>query len=386
MKLGTAILRPLGYFGSLLSFGGITHAAPDPSTQHYGNVQFGWTTDEEKLIDSSPTYKPLENQEILDKQNAQVVQIAMTYAACFGYKYDSSGNGDMDPTDTSGDLQVDPSATLGHLLANGDIARDSNGNVINSSGAKCSPDNLSYDNTSDPNAADTDPDSPQANDLVFRWRLAMSFDTTLDQLINQQTITSPPAAASSTTTASSSGYQNPFHDMSALTRSRVDEGADFTTPSSVPVYAIGNGKVTVATTNSTFYPGSWITYKLSDGPAAGKDVYVAEGCSPVLVHVGDTVTSNTHLCDVQPSSIETGWALNDTSQAAAAFGNYIELSNGKSYATADGQNFTELLYSLGLTVKECYDFPGATLTPPLASGLPAWVSNPATNSGSLNCN
>jgi hypothetical protein len=213
---------------------------------------------------------------------------------------------------------------------------------------------------------------------------SQGYKNTLDQLADEQTVTTSDTPTT-TPPPTATGYQNPFHDMHALVRSRVDEGADFSTGSSVPIYAIGNGVVTQATSNSTFYPGSWITYQLSDGPAKGKYVYVAEACTPVLVHITESVTSNTHLCDVQPSSIETGWALDATSQAAAAYGHYVEI-NGRSYATADGQNFTELLYSLGVTVKECYDLPGAPLTPLLASGLPAWVSNPAKNSGSLNCN
>lgn len=175
IQLGASFLQPFNSLLSLLHLSGVAHAAPTPGTQHYGNVQFGWTQDEENLINSSDSYKPLENQQILD-QSGQETAIAQTYASCFGYKYDASGNGDLDPTDTNGDLKRDPNASLGHLLANQDIKRDSSGNVVDDPGVLCSPTNLG-------------PNNPTYHDLVFRWRLAMQYDTTADQLIGEQNVT-----------------------------------------------------------------------------------------------------------------------------------------------------------------------------------------------------
>jgi hypothetical protein len=186
-----------------------------------------------------------------------------------------------------------------------------------------------------------------------------------------------------TAPVSAGTYASPFHDEANLTPSRVDEGVDYASTAPVPLYAIGNGVVTeVAKGNSTFYPAlpNWITYKLSDGPAAGKDIYVAEDCPP-LVNVGDKVSPSTGpLCNVQPASIETGWAMNDTTQAAAAYGSYSE-----SHATAYGQNFEELMESLGVKTKACYDHPGEQLEGSLPSGWPKWVPNPASTAGSNAC-
>lgn len=186
MHLGSEILRPTTLISSLTTlFWGHVVAAGcgnDNSTD-YGNVQFGWSDDEENLIDSSDTYRSsLENQAILDNStNGGETAIAQKYAVCFGYTYNASGDGSFDPTDPNGYLQLASGpgqpGSLGTLLSSGDIMRDSNGNVVNDPSALCSPINLSYNN---------DTYGPQ---MVFRWRLAMQYDTTIDQFINEQTLT-----------------------------------------------------------------------------------------------------------------------------------------------------------------------------------------------------
>jgi hypothetical protein len=55
---------------------------------------------------------------------------------------------------------------------------------------------LSY-NSTDPLAADTDASSPEKNDMILRWRLAMRYDTTGDQLTSLQAISSPDATTAS---------------------------------------------------------------------------------------------------------------------------------------------------------------------------------------------
>jgi lysophospholipase L1-like esterase len=151
-----------------------------------------------------------------------------------------------------------------------------------------------------------------------------------------------------TSNSGSGGYKNPFHDMKNLQPSRIDEGVDFWSNdgTTVPVYALGNAEVTkVADGNSTFYPPlpNWITYKLTDGPAQGKYVYVSEACKP-LVHEGQKITSDTKLCEAEHRSIEMGWALDATSQAAAAYSVY---GGHDGYETAYGVNFNKLLVKLG---------------------------------------
>lgn len=168
---------PMG-FGSLIrSLTGVAQAAVPCGQQDYGNVQFGWSEDEEKIIDSSTSYLPLQNQQILD-QSSKEDEIASTYAKCFGYAYTSNSSDIMDPTDPNSELQSDITSgdgSLGDLLSNGDIVRDAQGNVIYDQGT-CSPQNLGINN-------------PQYGDLVFRWRLAMSYETTIGQLTNLQTVT-----------------------------------------------------------------------------------------------------------------------------------------------------------------------------------------------------
>jgi hypothetical protein len=188
VNIGSMIFRPLDYMGSLLGFGsGVASAAADASTLHYGNVQFGWTQSEEKLIDSNSSYLPIENAQILQDELQKVsggeATIASTYANCFGYDYVSSGDGNFDPTDQGGDMQLDVSdgpGSLGNLLTDGAIERDSSGNVVNDPSAACSPINLGPSNpTYGPMGI---------GDVVFRWRLDMAYDTTLNQLTNDQAV------------------------------------------------------------------------------------------------------------------------------------------------------------------------------------------------------
>lgn len=147
LKLGAIIIKPLTYLGDLLMpFNGHAKAAINDSS--YGNVTFGWSEDEEALIDSSNSYEPLENQGILDASGKEDA-INKKYGKCF-------------------------TETLGTLLAEGDIQRDSDGNVLEAKGL-CSPKNLGVKN-------------PNYGDLVFRWRLAKSYDTALDQLTDMQNV------------------------------------------------------------------------------------------------------------------------------------------------------------------------------------------------------
>ena len=207
-KITSMVFRPFNTIGSLLSGNGIALASPAPIDQDYGNVQFGWTQAEEQLINSNTSYAPLENQHILDEDNDGKVeqQIAQKYSICFGYSYNPGGNGDLDPNDPNGNLQLSSSDTIGNLLAgtaphpqgvsqpsstsgSGYIARDSSGNVINSANALCSPMNLSYDSP-DPLGDNPWSTDGKTHDMIFRWRLAMAYDTTLDQLNNEQSVTS----------------------------------------------------------------------------------------------------------------------------------------------------------------------------------------------------
>jgi murein DD-endopeptidase MepM/ murein hydrolase activator NlpD len=161
----------------------------------------------------------------------------------------------------------------------------------------------------------------------------------------------PPAGGSS------GGYADPVRAVSALIPERIDQGVDF--GGFGPVYAIGNG--VVLNTYGTGWPGgTFIAYQLSDGPASGEVVYVAEDLEP-SVQVGQQVSSGTVLGQMYggPNGIEMGWAnpaaLPDT--MARAYGQY-----DGSDPTAFGLNFSQLLVSIGA--------PGGLLEGPVQGSVP----------------
>ncbi len=142
--------------------------------------------------------------------------------------------------------------------------------------------------------------------------------------------------------SSTTGYANPLRAVIALTPERIDQGVDFA--GFGPLYAMGNG-VVLNTVGSGWPGGTFIAYQLSDGPARGLVVFVAEDVQP-SVQIGDTVNSNTVLGHMYagPDGIETGWAdgsrLPDT--MAHSYGQY-----GGSNSTAFGDNFSRFLQSVG---------------------------------------
>jgi hypothetical protein len=379
LHVGSALLDPIRTIGSVISplLSGSSLAASTVTSNNtfYGNVQFGYTSAEQSLIQNNSSYQPLENQQILD-ESGQEANIAARYGVCF-----------------------DGSESIGTMLANGDIQRNSKGNVIANQGL-CSPDNLGPNNqdtgcnTTGSSSRGCDytgcpgnqcgPGGKGFGDLVFRWRVAKGYDNVLNQLISEQTVTAT-TSTSGGPPSSPSGYENPFRGVTNLGTSRVDQGVDFT--GSGPVYAIGNGKV-LSLTNSGWPGGTFIVYQLSNGPATGKYVYMAENCQDIQVHIGEEVTPGTVLCTMVNASphIETGWADGSAIGDSLAKPVFQTLPTGAAYATAYGQNFRELLTSLGVTVPSCYDIPGAPLSgEPLPSSWPTWTSNPATKSGSLSC-
>jgi hypothetical protein len=180
LKLGSALLNPVrsvaSVFNPLISNSSFA-AAPTTSANSYcGNIQFGFTAYEKQLIANDPTYKLLENQLYLDR-SGQEDAIAARYGKCF-----------------------DGSETIGTMLAKGDIRRDKNGDVIASLGL-CSPSNLGTAN----HDTGYGPAGKGFNDLVFRWRVAMGYNNTLDQLNQEQDVSNDTTSTTSTpaTTAGS---------------------------------------------------------------------------------------------------------------------------------------------------------------------------------------
>jgi murein DD-endopeptidase MepM/ murein hydrolase activator NlpD len=148
--------------------------------------------------------------------------------------------------------------------------------------------------------------------------------------------------------AATAVYLNPLRKISGLMVERIDMGADF--GGSGPVYAIGDGVITNATADSPGWPGGgWITYQLTDGPAKGLMVYLAEDVTPT-VQVGQHVTPNTVIANMYNGSagIETGWAMSDGSSAESQLPEAGGISGNGPFPTAVGKNFAELLNALGV--------------------------------------
>ncbi|MDE3207200.1 MAG: hypothetical protein KGQ66_23595 [Acidobacteriota bacterium] len=162
-------------------------------------------------------------------------------------------------------------------------------------------------------------------------------------------------------------YGNPLRGVTGLTPMRVDEGVDF--GGSGPIYAIGDGVVT--STTGPWPGGAFITYRLTDGPAAGKLVYVAENVTP-SVSIGQTVTASTVVGILHDSFpyMETGWAADQWGDTVAAqSGQWTPADDAASLPSAYGVNFNQLLTSLGA--------PSGVLVQPtvvgtVSAGWPAW--------------
>jgi hypothetical protein len=143
-------------------------------------------------------------------------------------------------------------------------------------------------------------------------------------------------------------YRNPLRAITGLQPQRIDMGADFA--GSGPIYPIGDAVITSATATSAGWPGGgWITYQLTDGPAAGLVVFVAEDVQPT-VSVGAKVTPTTVIATMFNGSagIETGWAMPDSSSAESQLPEAGGVSGGGPFPTRVGVNFDELLQALGV--------------------------------------
>ena len=132
-------------------------------------------------------------------------------------------------------------------------------------------------------------------------------------------------------------YRNPFRSIRNLQPERVDQGVDY--GGTGPVYPLGSAVVTNLY-NSGWPGGSFISYRLTDGPQSGSYVYVAENVTP-KVKIGQRVTPNTVL-GILNGALETGWAAPPGTGMSLAHkrGHY-------SFPTPEGQNFNKVLMSTG---------------------------------------
>jgi len=173
----------------------------------------------------------------------------------------------------------------------------------------------------------------------------------------------PPSAA--VTAAVTPGtYANPLRSLSALRSDRIDQGVDY--GGFGPIYAVGDG-VVISTVCGGWPGGTFISYRLTDGPATGRVVYAAEDIYPT-VQIGQSVTSSTVIGNVYegPTGIETGWAdsLGEGTTLAADDGQFYGANS-----TAFGFNFSQFLQSLGAPGGELQNDPP---TGSLPSGWPQW--------------
>ncbi len=157
-------------------------------------------------------------------------------------------------------------------------------------------------------------------------------------------------------------YANPMRAISSLVPERIDQGVDFS--GAGPIYALGNGIVTNAQGDNYGWPGGgWITYRLTDGPAAGLTVFVAEDVTPAVT-VGQPVTSSTIVANMYEGGdgIETGWAMASGFTAESQLPEAGGISGAGPFPTDVGLNFDELLQALGVpAANNRYDYPSGVL-------------------------
>jgi murein DD-endopeptidase MepM/ murein hydrolase activator NlpD len=167
-----------------------------------------------------------------------------------------------------------------------------------------------------------------------------------------------------TFTPSPGTYVNPLSHIADLTPERVDQGVDY--HGYGPIAALGDGRI-LSTSNSGWPGGTFIAYKLTDGPAAGLVVYAAEDIEP-LVSVGQTVAAGQTIGTMYegPDGIETGWS------DPSGDGETMARDDGQfdgSNSTAFGANFSQLLASLGAPPGVMQNEPPTGSLPP---GWPQW--------------
>lgn len=156
-KLTSFLANPLSNFGSIVGH----HLTPSKvfaaetvkGAGEYNIVQWGYTEEENQLIDNDEEYSPIVNELVLEASN-KAEEIQDKYGKCF-------------------------TESNGTLLSSGWIVRNDDGTVVPNQG-DCSPNKLGLHN----------PDG--FGDLVFRWRLKYRYDATLGHLKDIQNVEVSP--------------------------------------------------------------------------------------------------------------------------------------------------------------------------------------------------
>ena len=187
------------------------------------------------------------------------------------------------------------------------------------------------------------------------------------QGVKSGSASAPVVSAGSCQGGAPGQYVDPFGDASGVTAMRVDQGVDYALAG--PMLAVGDGVVSyVAGAGGSGWPscallrsgtivsvggaGAAVVYRLTDGPDAGRYVYVAENVTP-LVRLGQAVSAGAAVVSVHGSSgglgcVETGWAAGPgDSPQAAADGQSSSAGDPGENRTFCGQQFSDLLAALG---------------------------------------
>ncbi len=137
-------------------------------------------------------------------------------------------------------------------------------------------------------------------------------------------------------------YQNPFTGLQPYV-GRTDMGVDLCLSAGDPIRALGDGVVTGIIRNwAGREPYVW--YELTNGPSAGRYVYVAEQITG-LPRIGQTLRAGDVIARYakKGTCIETGWSAADGETVAQATTGYTE-----GQVTVAGVSFAHLLISLGV--------------------------------------
>jgi hypothetical protein len=137
-------------------------------------------------------------------------------------------------------------------------------------------------------------------------------------------------------------YVNPLDGDTYFT-GRTDMGVDFCLSKGEPIRAIGDG-IVVGIDRDWFDGQPYIWYQLTDGPNAGRYVYVAEQIWH-LAHVGQVLKAGDLVARYAPKGtcIEMGWGTSTGWTLAQATTGYHE-----GQRTVAGVSFAHFALSLGV--------------------------------------
>jgi murein DD-endopeptidase MepM/ murein hydrolase activator NlpD len=162
------------------------------------------------------------------------------------------------------------------------------------------------------------------------------------------------------------GYLNPLRGDRYVT-GRTDMGVDFCLAPGAPIRAVGNG-IVIGMFPNWFRHQPYVWYQLTDGPYAGRYVYMAEQITRLL-RVGSYVHAGQPVAYYKRSGtcIETGWSSPRGSTLAHITSGYRE-----GQVTPAGVDFARFLISMG--VHGPFELKPTTKLKPNVKGLFATAS------------